>query len=249
MSIRVSPFRKGGWEVDIRVETPSGERIRERLVAPVSSKTAAQRWAEQRAAHLAFRGRIEPVALEKIVPTFAEFVPRFLQEYAKAERQKPSGVASKESILRVHLIPRIGNKRLDALTDEDVQQVKSELIVLKPKTVNNVLSVMSKLLKVAEEWGVIDEVPCRVRLLKQHAPEMGFFSFAQYAELVRAAEKIDGRTLAAVLLAGDAGLRAGEITALEWSDINFAQGLVTIQRSEWSGLTDTPKSGRSRKFP
>jgi integrase len=77
-----------------------------------------------------------------------------------------------------------------------------------------------------------------VRLLRQHPPEMGFFGFSQYAELVRAAEKIDGRTLCAVLLAGDAGLRAGEITALEWSDINFAQGLVTVQRSEWSGLVD-----------
>jgi Phage integrase, N-terminal SAM-like domain len=151
MSIRISPFRKGGWEVDIRVETPSGERIRERLVAPVSSKTAAQRWAEQRAAHLVFHGRIERASAEKLVPTFADFVPRFLKEYAEAERQKASGVASKESILRVHLTPRLGSKRLDSLTDEDVQKVKSELIALNPKTVNNVLSVLSKLLKVAVE--------------------------------------------------------------------------------------------------
>ena len=34
------------------------------------------------------------------------------------------------------------------------------------KTVNNVLTALSKCLKVAAEWDVMDRVPCTVRLLK-----------------------------------------------------------------------------------
>jgi hypothetical protein len=49
MSVTIRPYRKGGWEVDIRVVTPDGLRkARERRRASVSSRSAAQRWAEGR---------------------------------------------------------------------------------------------------------------------------------------------------------------------------------------------------------
>ena len=38
MSVTIRPYRKGGWEVDIRVVTPDGTRhMRERKRAPMSS--------------------------------------------------------------------------------------------------------------------------------------------------------------------------------------------------------------------
>ena len=53
-----------------------------------------------------------------------EFAPKFLEGYAKADRHKPSGVASKESILRIHLIPVLGNQTLHAITNAQVQRLK-----------------------------------------------------------------------------------------------------------------------------
>ena len=38
-----------------------------------------------------------------------------------------------------------------------------------------------------------------------------------------------------VLLGGDAGLRLGEIIALEWRDIDLAARRLTVERSEWQG--------------
>ena len=55
------------------------------------------------------------VATEE-VPTLKKFGPRFLEDYAEANRQKPSGVAAKETILRVHLEPLLGDKKLDVPT-------------------------------------------------------------------------------------------------------------------------------------
>src|SRR5258707_795323 len=47
MSITIHPYRWGGWEVDIRVVSPDGARhARERKRAPMSSRSATQRWAE-----------------------------------------------------------------------------------------------------------------------------------------------------------------------------------------------------------
>jgi integrase len=49
-----------------------------------------------------------------------------------------------------------------------------------------------------------------------------------------------------VLLGGDAGLRCGEMMALEWADVNFETGKLTIERSDWKGHVTTTKGGRVR---
>jgi hypothetical protein len=68
---------------------------------------------------------------------------RFLDGYAKANRLKPSGIASKETVLRVHLAKAFGDKRLDEISTEDVQRLKAALTERAPKTVNKVLTVFS----------------------------------------------------------------------------------------------------------
>lgn len=76
MSVRVRPYRNGGWEVDIAFRLPSGLRHRERSKAPVQSKSGAQRWGEDRERHLLQHGLPEP---KKEVPTLEEFAPRFME--------------------------------------------------------------------------------------------------------------------------------------------------------------------------
>src|SRR5213594_3736950 len=150
MSVTIRPYRKGGWKADIRVVTPDGARqIRERKRAPVSSRSAAGRWAEGRERFL-FQRLMDPpqqCTSRKEVPTLQEFAPRFLDGHARANRQKPSGIASKIAILRLYLIPTFGRRRLDGIRSEDVQRLKAQLEVKSPKTVNNVLAVLSILLK------------------------------------------------------------------------------------------------------
>ena len=51
----------------------------------------------------------------KEVPTLRAFASRFLDGYARQNRQKPSGIAAKEMILRVHLVPTLGHKKIDAI--------------------------------------------------------------------------------------------------------------------------------------
>ena len=162
MSVRLRRYRSGGWEVDITTRLPNGSRRRERCKAPVSSKTAALRWGEDRERHLLQHGVPQP---RKEVPTLEEFAPRFLDGYARANRQKASGVAAKEMIVRVHLTPALGARRLDAILNEDVQRLKHRLLKKAPKTVNNILTVLNVLLKKAVEWDVIERLPCTIKLL------------------------------------------------------------------------------------
>jgi integrase len=50
----------------------------------------------------------------------------------------------------------------------------------------------------------------------------------------------------AVLLAGDAGLRVGEIRALTWPDVDLVGETITVNQQMRHGVTGTPK-GRTRR--
>ena len=95
-----------------------------------------------------------------------------------------------------------------------------------PKTVNNVLTVLNVLLKKAAEWGVIERMPCTIRLLKVPRSEAGFLDFDEYERLVVGAQASGATTLLVVLLAGDAGLHCGEVMALHWTDVDPCEASV-----------------------
>ena len=139
MSVRLKQYDEKRWEVDVGVRLSSGQRYRERLLLTLS-KSAAKRWGEVRERFLLQNGLPQKA---KEVPTLAEFAPKCLDGYARANRQKASGIAAKETILRVHLVPSLGAKRLDAITNEVVQSVKRSLREKSAKTVNNVLTLVA----------------------------------------------------------------------------------------------------------
>jgi len=247
MSVKIRPYRRGGWEVDIAVVLPDGTKKRERRRAPVSGRSDALRWATARERELVRHGE---APAKKDIPTLAEFAPRFLDGYARANRQKPSGIAAKETILRIHLVPALGHKRLDAISNEDVQHLKAKLGVKAVKTTNNVLSVLKTVLRVAVEWDALEVPPCSVRLLHStHPSEAPFHDFDEYERLVAAAARIDRRALLLVLLGGEAGLRCGEMMALEWTDLDLGKRKLWVKRSDWKGEVTTPKGGRPRLIP
>ena len=253
MSVTIRPYRTGGWEVDIHVILPNGTRARSRT-RKRTSKSAALRWGLSRErAWLVDRHpkpRKEVPTPETAVPTLAGFAERFVDGSARANREKPSSIAAKEMILRVHLVPRLGARRLDAIRSEDVQRLKQGLGAKAVKTVNNVLTVLNVLLKTAVEWQVISQMPCTIRLLPvPKSSSTTYHDFGDYGRLVKQAQAADARTYIAVLLGGDAGLRCGEMLALEWPDVDLPKRQLCVQRSDWNGHITAPKNGRLRYIP
>jgi integrase len=209
------------------------------------SKSAATRWAEERERHLLQHGPAQP---KKEVPTLEEFKERFLDGYARANQQKPSGIAAKDTIFKIHLVPMLGVKRLDAITNEAVQRLKHDLRGRSAKTVNNVLTTLNVMLKKAVEWEVIEQMPCTIKLLPIPKPSVGFYDFEEFDRLVETT-KNDPQANLVVLLGGEAGLRCGEIMSLEWRDIDLHKRQLCIARSEWKGHVTVPKGGRLRYVP
>jgi integrase len=170
---------------------------------------------------------------------------------------KASTVDWIEKTYKNHLYPQLGNKRLNAIDDEDVQRLKARLATRHRKTVNNVLGILGHTLKTAVKWKVIDRVPCVVSMLRVSGSLVKFYDFDDYKRLVEAAGAIDSRTHLVVLLGGDAGLRRGEMLGLRWGDVDFKRRQLQVQEAVWERkrrdggkgherVTDTPKGGRAR---
>jgi len=186
MSVTIRPYVNGGWEADIHVVLPDGTVIRERKKAPASSNTAAERWADACERVLATHGKPKPISKQEVPdkPTLKEFgvpFPRALRESQPVEADRecreaddPAG-PSRAGVRRQHI---------DAITTEDVQQMKATLTARSPKTVNNVLTTLSVVLKTAVKWGVIERVPCSIRLLRTPKSAASFYDFDEYERLV-----------------------------------------------------------------
>lgn len=226
------------YEVDVTVAMPDGSTKRVRKDSPVNTKRDAERFEQElrRAILDGSYGKEE----RQPAPTLAEFKDRFILEYCRANKHKPSGIESKESAFRNYLLPIFGNRRLDSFSATDEDRLKKSLIEYASATYNNVASVMNSVLKAALRWKVIQLIPHRFMLMKRQKPRPKFYDFDHYARLLEAAEKIDARIHLLVLLGGDAGLRRGEIISLEWTDVDLVRGQLTIERSEWkANVTDT----------
>ena len=232
------------WYADFRFQHTDGrvERIRKR--SPVESRAGAREFEHQLRLELAQPARV----ITKEVPTFAAYADTFMNTYVIANN-KPSEVEAKRSMLKHHLLPAFAELPIDQIRTHAIEVLKAELLAKgkSPKRVNNILACLGKMLRYAHEIELIDKVP-KLKLLKVPVQKFDFLDFEELSRLLEAT-KSDSARYALLVTASDAGLRQGELVALEWGDVDLVARMLTVRRSSWRGIVGTPKSGRDRKLP
>jgi integrase len=189
----------------------------------------------------------EPPSLPPTPVTFAEFAQQsFLAVYA-AVHNKPSELAAKSTILRCHLIPAFGPRPLSSIKAQDIEGYKARKLAqgCARKSINNHLAVLSRLLRLAEEWEVVPRAP-RVKLVATVDPDFVFLDFHDSEALLTAAEPA---WRGIVLFGLRTGLRLGELRALRWQDLNLPGQKLLVRRAAWQQHIGSPKGGRPREVP
>jgi integrase len=234
--------RTKGWIVDFVFQHADGRAERVRKRSPVQTRRGAEGYERQLRQEM-----LDPKPVGKEVPTLAAFVPEFIDNYVRVNNKRGT-LITKEQRLKNHIVPFFGRMRLTDIRVREIERFKADQIErgLKPKTVNNNLAVLSRLLRCAEEWELLDSPP-RVKALKSPKPEWRFLEEEEAARLVEAAAPGLARTMIVVALR--AGLRIGELCALRWVDVDFKRRQLCVRQSYYRGRIDTPKSGRSRTIP
>lgn len=239
----------GKWRYRKVAKLADGTKER---ISGTPSRNTKQAAEEAERAHLDRVLKPSAQIKKEVIPTFKEwFKGRFWKEWVIGRKNKPSEVESKKSIYDHHLERRFGHLKLDAINESTIAAFRAKLVgdELSDKRINNILAVLSKPLHYAADVGLIARAP-RVGLLKVERPEILWWEFAQYARILEAAKSEGPEWYAAVCLAGEAGLRVGEIKALRWSeDVDLVAGTITVNEQTRHGVTGTPKGGRRRTVP
>jgi len=206
--------------------------------------------AERRAVQAVLNGaptEIAPAAAPEVV-TVAEFEPLYLEH--SAAKNKPSALDSKRQILRDHILPALGALELGAVTFAAIEDFKHALLkkrgdrpALSAKTVNNVLTVLRRMLALAAKRGLIASVP-EVEWLKADPSDFDFLSFEEADRLIDAA---DPEWRAMITVAVRCGLRQGELLGLRWDDVDLVGGRLLIRYARVEGRLVSTKSRKGRE--
>lgn len=167
---------------------------------------------------------------------------------AEAEKNKPSSLHSKRRILELYIFPVFGDVPVRNVTAQHILELKSRMMSLSGKSINNALCVGRKLFTLAVEHGEADNVPV-FRSVRNEHKEMSHLSGQDFATLLAASKRVSPECEAMFLLGGHAGLRAGEMLALRWADIDFQDGDVVVRRAMSMGQEVAPKNNKGRRVP
>ena len=238
------PVRKVGarWLVDIRYK---GSRCRVR--SPGVTKADAEAHETYLRGQLALHGIAGLRRATAAPPTLAQFAATWMRDYVSVNN-KPSEQRMKAVVLRTVILPLFGARALADISPLDIERLKRRGLErgLSPKTINNQLTVLRRLLRSAVEWGALDTIP-HFRLLAVPTPPFRYLSMPEVARLANAAPNAIARAM--IVTASHTGLRLGELAGLEWDDVDLARRQLRVTRNLVRGHLGTPKNGRTRYVP
>jgi excisionase family DNA binding protein len=204
-------------------------------------------------------GKSSPGFSTSSMPTVRQF-SRVFVEMCRL-RNKSSTIDAKNAMLKCHVLPLIGSMRIDAINYAVVEDLKLALSKkrvtrvardkidvakpLSPKTINNTLMCLHRMLVVARKRELIARVP-DFEWMRTRPPEFDFLDFDEAKRLLKAAS---GQLRTMVFTALRAGLRHGEFLALRWEDVVLVAGRIVVRQNVVRGVVDTPKSGKPREIP
>jgi integrase len=148
-----------------------------------------------------------------------------------------------------HVIPRLGQVQLRALTPERIQDFQANLLAdgVGPETVRRTLAMLQGMLERATEWGRIQRNPARyVKKPRQtRARPVNAMAPPAVEKLRRhfsTGHHLRDATLVSVL--AYAGLRPGEALALRWGDVR--EQTIVVNKAISLGEEKSTKTGRNR---
>lgn len=238
---------KGAWYADFRFG-----RRRYRWRSPEDSRKGAEAYERYLTRRLVSGDDIRKLAIkqkadQQAIPTFQKFAQGWLESYVRTNN-KPSTRRAKVMIMSKHLIPYFGKLPLTEITSVKVEQFKAEKnrTRLSPKTINNILSVLSMCIRSAEEWGYVERT-IRVGWLKVPPQTFDLLTEDEVEQLLN--PNIGEPWYTLILMALRTGMRHGELCGLNWKDVDLPERRITVQQSLVEGVLGSPKSNQIRHIP
>jgi len=227
---------RGLWQrgerywAQIRMDRGDGKTIPRRV--PLKADNLPEAKAElERARTLRRSGDLEAPGKR---PLFAEFAAEYIGSQTLAHKKLSTRVHEGQSLAR--WIDHFGSVRLDKITPPMVHAFREKRLAAgtSARTVNLDVVALRNALKLAVERGVIARLPEIKQLKQKPPPRRPLMTPAEFSKLMAAAT--EGLTKSSILFRfylrflALTGAREQEALAVQWGDVDFDRGVVTIGR-------------------
>ena len=164
-----------------------------------------------------------------------------------------------KEIVDGHIVPALGEYELNDITPLLLQKFVTELLQsgnlvtekgLSANTVNTIITVLQNSLKAAFTFGEMKEYTAdKIKRPQSKEHEVGCFSLAEQRKIEQEISQSKKDKLYGIILCLYMGLRIGELLALEWKDIDFVKGTLTVSKSCHYGKGESGKFERCTELP
>jgi len=169
------------------------------------------------------------------------------------ENLEQSTLAMYEQHLRLHINPFLGSKRLNQLTKPMIEDYRDDLLDSgrSRAITRKILGSLSSLVKEAQRKGFVAQNVAEDVTAKRSSRDKAKVvppSKEHMRKLFAAAEKARPMDLPLLMVLIFAGLRASEVRALPWSNIDLKRGLIKIdRRADSQNVIGSPKSAAAHR--
>jgi integrase len=225
--------KSGLYMARYTVEMPDGLRKR---------KTIYGKEREEVAEKLidALSNRNKGLVFEGEDQTLSSYLDRWLNGSVKGS-VKPSTYESYERMIRNHIKPALGHRKVKNLAPDHVQYFYQKKLDtgLASGTVRLMHGILHKALEQAVKWGIVPRNVCKATTPPKPNPEeIHPLDAEQTKQILEAAR---GNPLEALyVLAVTAGLRIGELLGLKWDDIDLNAETLHARRTSRSQAKSGP---------
>lgn len=176
--------------------------------------------------------------------TFAEFCDRWEREVLIHYRESTRKFY-KDTLAR-WVRPYFNNWNLAEIRPADAQRFINQFGAYSHSVIKHVRAILSVVFDGAVRWQYVKSNPCAGMVMpagKEVKRARALAPGEVRAVIGRLKEPY--RTMVTVMAL--AVIRETELLALKWTDVDFEQGLILVQRSLYRGVVGEPKSKRSRR--
>ncbi len=177
---------------------------------------------------------------EKVYTTIADLSERYLEEYASIYK-KPASIRNDKLFLKHYIIPTLGKIKINSLTSKDIANFHYNMRE-KSTTANRCISVISKMLNLAEKWGLRNDAGMLCKHIDKYQENkrekfLSIQEIEKLSKILRESSISYGSTempssVAAIRLLLLTGCRLSEILTLKWEYIDYEQHRINFPDSK-----------------